>query len=149
MPDAYSYRTDPAVPSFPNDKPLIVFDGICVLCSRFAQALLRHDKQRRFRLAAMQTPLAAALYRHYGIDPADPDSFLLIENGVLHTKSAAVFRIFPHLGLPYSLVAAGRILPRAVADWLYDRIARNRYAWFGKRDACLLPAPADTARFLG
>lgn len=148
MPDAYSYRADPSVPPFPDDKPLIVFDGICVLCSWFAQVLLRRDTAQRFRIAAMQTPLAAALYRHYSIDPANPDSFLLIEDGVLHAKSGAIFRIFPYLGLPYSLVAAGRILPPAIADWLYDRVARNRYAMFGKRSACLLLGPADAGRFL-
>ena len=67
--DAYSYRNDPAVPSFPDDRPVVIFDGNCVLCSAFAQFILRTDRRRRFRLMAAQTPLGAALYEHYGLSP--------------------------------------------------------------------------------
>jgi predicted DCC family thiol-disulfide oxidoreductase YuxK len=64
--EAFSYRNDPAVPAFPDDRPILIFDGNCVLCSSFAQFILRHDKAHRLRLMAAQTTLGAALYRHFG-----------------------------------------------------------------------------------
>lgn len=143
----YSYRRA-GVPDFPDDKPLIVFDGMCVLCSRFAQLVLRRDTARRFRMTAIQSPLGEALARHYGIDPLNPSTSLLIQDGRLYEKARAAIEILRHLGFPWWLALAGRALPRPVADWLYDRIARNRIAWFGARDACLVPDPADAGRFI-
>jgi predicted DCC family thiol-disulfide oxidoreductase YuxK len=67
--EAYSYRSDPSVPSFPDEKPIIIFDGKCVMCSAFARFVIRHDGRRRFRLLAAQTPIGAALYAHFGLDP--------------------------------------------------------------------------------
>ncbi|BCW88212.1 hypothetical protein sos41_13500 [Alphaproteobacteria bacterium SO-S41] len=146
--EPYSYRADPDVPPFPDDRPLIVFDGMCVFCSRFAQLVLRRDRRRVFRMTTVQSPLGIALCRHYGLDPTDPVSSLLIENGRLYPKSAGGLRIFARLCFPWSLLAVGRVLPRAIADWLYDRVALNRIAWFGARETCLMPDPADAGRFL-
>ena len=77
----YSYRDDPAVPSFPDDKPIIVFDGYCALCSGWAAFVLRHDPDSRFRLLSAQSPLGHALYVHYGLDPEDYETNILIANG--------------------------------------------------------------------
>ena len=71
MPAPYSYRDDPAVPTFPDDQPIVVFDGYCALCSGWAQFILRHDERRIFRLLPAETPLGRALYLHYGLDPQD------------------------------------------------------------------------------
>ncbi len=144
----FSYRADPAVPAFPDDKPLIVFDGLCVLCSRFAQLVLRRDTARRFRMVAIQSPLGAALARHYGIDPENPYTSLLVQDGRLYEKANAAIEILRHLGFPWWLALAGKALPRTISDWLYFRIARNRIAWFGARDVCLMPDRADRDRFL-
>jgi predicted DCC family thiol-disulfide oxidoreductase YuxK len=67
----YSWRGDPSVPAFADDRPVLIFDGHCVLCSSFARFILRHDRERRFRLLAAQTPLGTALYRHLGLHPID------------------------------------------------------------------------------
>lgn len=96
----------------------------------------------------MQSPIGQALYRHYGLDTADPESSLLLEGGRLYLKADGGMRIVRRLGFPWSLLVAGRILPRFLADWIYDRIARNRYAWFGRREQCFVPAPEDADRFL-
>lgn len=146
---AYSYRHDPAVPPFPDDRPILVFDGHCVLCSGFAAFLLRRDRRRRFRLLAAQSPLGAALYAHYGVRGADYESNILLEDGRAWLKSEGSIRIFERLGLPWSLLAAGRLLPLAWRDRLYGFVARNRLRWFGARDACYRPAPAEADRFLG
>jgi hypothetical protein len=67
----FSFRNDPAVPAFPDDRPIIIVDGQCVFCSSFAQFILWADRKRRFRLLGAQTPLGIALYRHYGLDPVN------------------------------------------------------------------------------
>lgn len=148
MRQAFSYRNDPDVPLFSDDRPVIVFDGKCVLCSGFARFILRWDRARRFRLLAAQTPLGQALYRHYGLDPVDYETNILIEDGRVWLKSEASIRIFERLGLPWSLVAAGRLLPLSARDRAYTCVARNRLRWFGSRETCYLPRPEDADRFL-
>src|SRR5438477_3917779 len=144
----FSYRSDPEVPAFPDDRPVIIFDGQCVLCSGFAQFVLRHDRQRQFRLLAAQTPLGSALYRHFGLDPVEYETNLLIENGRAWVKSEGSIRIFVRLGFPWSLAAACRAVPYRLRERLYDLIAGNRYRWFGKRQSCYLPEPSEADRFL-
>ena len=144
----YTYRGDPAVPKFADDRPVIIFDGHCVLCSRSAQFVLRHDGRNTFRLLAAQTPLGHALYVHYGLDPLDYESMILIADGVPAFKSEAVIRIAQGLGPPWSLAAILRVVPRAWRDRLYDVLARNRFRLFGRRDTCYRPGPRDADRFL-
>lgn len=147
--EPYSWRDDATVPPFPDDRPILIFDGHCVLCSSFAQFILRHDRRRRFRLLAAQTPLGVALYRHFGLDPVDYDTNILIEEGRAWQKSESSIRVFERLGFPWSLMTASRVLPRPVRDRLYGTIARNRLRWFGTRATCYLPDPSEADRFLG
>ena len=146
--EPYSYRADANVPRFPDDKPVIIFDGKCVVCSRWAQFVLDHDRARRFRMLAAQMPLGAALYRHYGLDPVSYETNVLLQDGRAWLKSEGTIRMFEGLGLPWSLLRIARVLPRALRDRLYNVLARNRLRWFGTREACFLPRPADADRFL-
>ncbi len=146
--EAYSYRRDTSVPAFADDKPVIVFDGMCVMCSRFAQIVMRRDVGKRFRLLAAQSALGAALYRHYGLDTRDYETNVLIAEGQAYFKSEASIRILEQLGLPWSFARFGRALPLGVRDWIYGIVARNRLAWFGVRDRCFIPAPEERDRFL-
>lgn len=144
----YSYRRDPRVPQFPDDCPIIIFDGHCVLCSGWADFVLRHDKQRYFRLLPAQTALGHALYSHYGLDPTNYQTHILIAGGLAYFKSDAGLRMAAGLGLPWSLARGLRILPARLRDALYDRLARNRFRLYGRRDSCFAPSPQDTDRFL-
>jgi len=144
----YSYRRDPHVPKFPDELPIVIFDGMCVLCSGSATFVLRHDRRQRFRLLTAQSALGHALYVHYGLDPQDYKTMILIADGIAYFKSEAGIRIAESLGLPWSLAAACRILPRRLRDRLYGGIARNRYRIFGRRQHCYLASEADRARFL-
>src|ERR1043166_7772245 len=108
VPAPYSYRDDPAVPKFADDRPIIIFDGHCVLCSRSAQSVLRHDKRGAYRLLAAQTPLGHALYVHFGLDPDDYESMILIADGVPTFKSEAGIRLVQGLCMPRSVVWALR-----------------------------------------
>jgi len=94
----YEYKADPAVPRFADDRPAIIFDGKCVLCSWFAQFILRTHQARRFRLLAAQSALGSALYRHFGLDPIEYETYILLENGVAYFRSEASIRIFAGLG---------------------------------------------------
>ena len=145
---AFSYRHDPSVPPFPDDRPIFIFDGHCVLCSSFARFILRHDRRHLFRLMAAQTPLGAALYRHCGLDPVDYKTNILIEDGRIWLKSESSIRVFERLGFPWSLATVARIVPMPLLDRLYAIVARNRLRWFGRRSACYLPDPSDADRFI-
>jgi predicted DCC family thiol-disulfide oxidoreductase YuxK len=144
----YDYRADPAVPRFADDRPVIVFDGKCVLCSAFARFVMRTDRQRHFRLLAAQTPLGDALYRHFGLDPVRYETYILLDDGQAFFRSEAAIRIFEGLGLPWRLFAAGRIVPLPLRDAFYNVVARNRLRWFGARETCFLPDPSQADRFL-
>jgi predicted DCC family thiol-disulfide oxidoreductase YuxK len=145
----YEYRADPAVPRFADDRPVIVFDGQCVLCSAFAQFILRKDHRARFRLLAAQSELGDALYRHFGLDPVHYETYVLLQDGKAYFRSEASLRILDGLGLPWSLLAASaRLVPLGLRDAVYNVIARNRLRWFGTRAQCYLPEPSQADRFL-
>lgn len=147
--DAYSYRTDPSVPAFKDDRPIIIFDGHCVLCSRFARFVLRHDQQAAFRMMAAQSPLGQALYRHYRLDPVNFETNVLVDRGRAWFKSEGTIRIFVKLGFPWSLAVALRVIPRPLLDRLYELVARNRLRWFGASELCFVADPVHRDRFLG
>jgi predicted DCC family thiol-disulfide oxidoreductase YuxK len=144
----YSYRADPAVPAFPDDKALVVFDGVCVLCSGFAKFILKRDTAFAFRLTTAQSALGQALYRHYGLDTEAFETNLVIADGRAHGKLDSVAVTGERLGRPWRALALLRLLPRSLADWLYDRVARNRYALFGGADSCMIPPPEWRERFI-
>jgi predicted DCC family thiol-disulfide oxidoreductase YuxK len=145
---AYGYRRDPAVPAFPGDRPIIIFDGYCALCSGWAEFVLRHDRAGVHRLLSAQSALGRALYVHYGLDPQDYETNILIADGIAWFKSEGSIRMAEGLGLPWSLARALRILPLPVRDKLYAMIARNRLRWFGKREVCYRPDQRYAERFL-
>jgi predicted DCC family thiol-disulfide oxidoreductase YuxK len=135
---------------------VVVFDGVCALCSGWVRFLLRHDRRRRYRFAAMQTEAGRRLLVENGLDPDDPMSFLLVEydraddTGAprVSTDSEAVRRVLMGLGGLWRLAAVSAVVPRALRDPFYRWVARNRYDWFGRRDACMMPEPAEVDRFL-
>ncbi len=128
--------------------PVIVFDGVCALCSRWVRFLLRFDRHGRYRFAAMQGTHGRRLMRAHGLDPDDPLSFLLVEHGHAHTDTDAIVRVLAGLGGPWRLAALARLLPRSLRDRGYRWLARNRYRWFGRHGSCYRPSPEQVHRFL-
>lgn len=143
----FSWRSDPAVPDFPDDRPLVVFDGDCVMCSRAARSILRRDRAGRFRLLAAQSDLGRAIYQHLNRDP--DQTMLLLEDGRAFFRSDAVIRIAEGLGGAGRLAGVARIVPRGLRDRAYDWIACNRRRWFADGEACALPRPDQAGRILG
>lgn len=127
---------------------IIVFDGVCNLCSRWVRFLLPRDRRGRFRFATMQSAAGGRLLAQHGLDPDDPVSILFLDAGRAYTDSAAILRVLTRLGGAWRLAAAGYIVPHPFRDALYRWVARRRYRWFGKRDTCFVPAPDAAARFL-
>jgi predicted DCC family thiol-disulfide oxidoreductase YuxK len=128
--------------------PLVLYDGTCGLCSRSVQLILRHDRRGRFRFAALQSGAGRALLRRHGLPVDELDSVVLVEGGRAYTRSRAALRIARGMDAPWPALRALAVVPRAVADFVYDRVARNRYRLFGRTEACMLPPPEVRARFL-
>ena len=139
MPAAFSYRQDPTVPDFPDDRPIIILDGHCVLCSGWANFVLRHDHLGKYRLLAAQSPLGRALYLHWGLDPVNYQTNILLADGIAWFKSEGSIRMAEGLGFPWSLAATFRVMPLSLRDWLYGLVAKNRFRLFGRREICYLP----------
>src|SRR5882757_2020752 len=122
MREPFSYRSDPGVPGFPDNRPIIIFDGHCALCSGWARFVLRHDAKGVYRLLPAQSPLGRALYIHYGLHPDEYETNILVEDGLAWFKSEGSIRMAEGLGRPWSSAAVVRILPRSLRDWLYDLV---------------------------
>jgi len=130
---------DPTSPGGINSPHgLIIFDGVCVLCSRGCRFVSNRDPRGYFRFVPMQLAEGRSLAEQLGIDPDRPESFAFLAAGHGYVKSEAVLRIARALpGWRWTWVF--HLIPRAIRDAIYDLVARNRYRWFGRRDACMLP----------
>ncbi len=131
-----------------DDKAIILFDGVCRFCNGSVNFVLRHDRKDHFRFAPLQSEAGQALLAQHGIDPSKTDSFVLIEGRRASLKSAAALHTARHLGFPVSLLWAFIIVPAFIRNAVYDWIARNRYRWFGKMDACMVPDERVRRKFL-
>lgn len=126
---------------------VIVFDGDCVLCSQGAHFVHRHDKAMRFKFTAIQSPYGRALAQRFAIHADAPETYAVVLDGRAYFRSDATIALLR--ALPgWGWTAVLRIFPRLLRDWVYDRIARNRYQWFGRRDACWAGDPQFRARIV-
>jgi predicted DCC family thiol-disulfide oxidoreductase YuxK len=133
---------------------IILYDGVCGLCNRLVQFLIKRDKREGLRFASLQSDFAAKVLRRHGIDPTDLDTFHLVVNyeqpdeRVLN-RSDAILRAWSELGGFWKTLASiAQIIPRALRDLLYRFVARNRYQVFGKYETCMLPDPDQRSRFI-
>ena len=130
---------------------LVLFDGVCNLCNSSVLFIIDRDPAARFRFAALQSDAAAEVLASLGSDVPAPgaDSIVLVEDGRAYQRSDAALRIAKGLRQPWPLLGAFLVVPRPVRDWVYDLIAKNRYRWFGRQDACRVPTPDLRERFVG
>ncbi|MCS4311474.1 putative DCC family thiol-disulfide oxidoreductase YuxK [Pseudomonas sp. BIGb0381] len=142
-------QTRPApAPLLKPGETVVLFDGVCKLCNGWARFLIRHDRQRRVRLAAVQSPEGQALLAWAGLPLDQFDTLAVIRDRHYWVRSDAVLEIIAQLPRAWRPLRLLRGIPRVLRDWAYDRIARNRYRLFGKYDTCLLPDPDHEQRFL-
>jgi len=135
--------------NLPKDKKIILFDGVCNLCDATVQFLIKRDTKDVFRFVAIQSDLGQDIIKHIGIDISKTDSIILYEPGTAYYyKAEAALKIGKELGGLYSLLNIFNVVPKALSNSIYDFVARNRYKWYGKRDACMIPTPQMKAKFL-
>ena len=127
---------------------IVIFDGVCNLCARSVQFILRHESEPRFQFSPVQSAAGARLLTAHGYSAANVATFVFLSEGKVYTRSTAALRIARHFKGPWQLLRALWIVPRPLRDLLYDLVARNRYSWFGKADSCLMPTSELSARFL-
>ncbi len=128
--------------------PIVLFDGVCNFCNGTVNFLLRQDRQRRLRFAALQSEAGQELLKAHGMPTTEHGSFVLIEGTKAYTRSTAGLRLYRHLPWYWKWTQLFWIVPRPLRDAVYNWIARNRYKWFGKKDACMIPSPEMRERFL-
>lgn len=128
-----------------ENNPVIFYDGVCGLCNRCVQFIIRHDKEKKFRFAALQSDFVTKL----NIKDNTIDSLIYYKNGKLFYKSNAVVKIMEELGgIYYFLSIILKFFHTYILDSVYVWVAKNRYKWFGEFDACKIPTPEQKELFI-
>jgi predicted DCC family thiol-disulfide oxidoreductase YuxK len=129
-------------------RGIILYDSVCILCSRSAQFVIARDHEAFFRFVPIQGDRGRELAATVGIDADRPQSFAVFIDGRPYLKSDGVIAILSRLPR-WGWTSALRFIPRLLRDWIYDRVARNRYRIFGRADACIMPDASVRSRFDG
>lgn len=124
------------------------FDGVCNLCNHSVQFIIRHDPKQYFKFASIQSDFAKEILKPFHIDTTAFQSIIYLEGEKVYQNSDAVLHIAKHLNKGYIFLYIFRFVPRIIRDALYKFIAKNRYKWMGKKEACMIPTPALKERFL-
>lgn len=133
----------------PQDADAIVlFDGVCNLCSAVVRFVIRHDRRQRFRFASLQSAIAQRLLSQHNWREPSLSSVVLIADGRCYGRSRAALEIARRLDAPWPVLYGFVVVPWAARDWAYDFIGARRYSWFGKRDECWMPEGESRQRFL-
>lgn len=135
--------------NLPENKKIILFDGVCNLCDASVQFIIKNDKNDVFRFVAIQSELGQQIINYLGIDTSKTDSIILYEPGIAYYfKAEAALRIAKELRSWHSILYIFIHIPNFIKNGIYDFIAKNRYKWYGKKEACMIPTPELKAKFL-
>lgn len=132
---------------------LVLYDGVCGLCNRLVQFLLKRDRQNRLLFASLQSDLGKQILSRHDLKADKLDTFYVVENYEfpsehLLDRSDAILRVVGKLGGIWKIASMGKLMPRFLRDLLYRLIAKNRYRVFGKYETCMMPDPRHKAKFL-
>lgn len=127
---------------------VILFDGVCKLCNTWSQFIIKYDRRKRFKLCSVQSPEGQSILKHFNMPTGHFDTMLYVEGNQCFDKSDAFLNIVNKLGFPWRILYVFKIIPTGIRNWLYDRIALNRYNLFGKYDSCMMPTKENENRFL-
>lgn len=133
-----------------NAKPtyVILFDGVCNFCNSSVQFVIKRDPKHQFRFASLQSQYGQQVLAQHQLPQHEFNSFIFIENGEMYTKSTAALKVAKQLSGLWPMLYGFIIIPSFIRDAVYNFIAQNRYRWFGKREACMLPSPQQRQLFL-
>ena len=129
-------------------NPVILFDGVCNLCSSIVQFVIKRDKKNLFRFASLQSAFGQSVLRKFKLPTNDFSSFILFDDEHLYTKSTGALRVAKQLSGGWPLLYSLIVLPPFIRNVVYNFIASNRYRWFGKKEACWVPTPSLKGKFL-
>jgi predicted DCC family thiol-disulfide oxidoreductase YuxK len=129
-------------------KPVILFDGVCNFCNSGVNFLIRQDKEKNIRFAALQSDAGKRILQEFEIDTATTDSFLLVDNNKVYTYSTAGLKVYNHLPWYWKWTQIFWIVPKFLRDGIYKWVAANRYKWFGRKEECMIPSASVRERFL-
>jgi predicted DCC family thiol-disulfide oxidoreductase YuxK len=130
------------------EYPIILFDGVCNYCNAMVNFIIRQDKKKIFKFAALQSEAGQKLLEQYGLPKANFNSFLLIDNVRVYKSSTAGLFLFSKLPWYWKWTQIFWIVPKFIRDGVYTVIAKNRYRWFGKKEKCMMPGSDVKERFL-
>lgn len=130
-----------------NEK-VILFDGVCKLCNSWSRFIIKYDSKHIFKLALVQSKEGKSILKHFGLPTDYYDTILYIDGNEAYLKSTAFLKIVRLLPFPIKLLSFFGIAPKPLRDWIYDRIALNRYRLFGEFEQCILPSADHEKRFL-
>ena len=131
-----------------SNNKIVLFDGVCNLCNSSVQFIIKHDKKKQFRFASLQGKFGQEFLKKSNLPADDFNSFILLEDDKVYTRSTGALRMLKHLGRGWNLFYSFIIVPKFIRDAVYNWVARNRYKWFGKKDACMIPTPELKEKFL-
>ena len=135
--------------NLPNNKQIVLFDGVCNFCNASILKIIKNDKKNIFLFASLQSEIGKEITQHFNIDTNLIDSIILVESKTSFAiKSTAALKVMGDFGGFWILSKIGWIFPVIFRDFVYDYIAKNRYKWFGKKDNCMIPTPELKAKFL-
>jgi len=147
MPSGNSSPADRLPAGLAEDRVLL-FDGVCNLCNGWVRFVIARDPAARLKLASVQSPAGQAILEWCGLPTDHFDTMVFVEHGKAWLKSTAFLHAVRYLSRPWPWRSWGLVVPRPIRDWVYDRIARNRYRMFGRQESCMMPTPESAARFL-
>ncbi len=131
-----------------KNKPILLFDGVCNLCTGSVQFIIRHDPMGNIQFTSLQSEKGKALLKSYNLPENQLKSMVFIENGIAHTRSTGALRAVRYLSAPWPILYPLIIFPRFLRDAVYNFVGKNRYRWFGEKKECWLPTPELQSRFL-
>ena len=131
-----------------TNTPIILFDGICNFCNGSVNFVIKRDKKSQVKYAALQSEAGQQLLKQFNLPTTEFNSFIFIEAGKVYTQSTGALKVCKYLNALWPLLYGLIIVPRFIRDGIYNRLAKNRYKWFGKKDQCMIPAPGVKERFL-
>lgn len=130
------------------NNPIILFDGVCNMCSGIVLFVIKRDPEGIFRYAPLQSQAGKSLLERFNLPIDELHSLILVEGDRCYKKSTAALRVAKRMKGLWPVLYPLVLVPRPIRDFIYDLIARNRYRWFGRRDECLAPTPDVRSRFL-
>lgn len=131
------------------EDPIVVFDGMCNLCSGVVRFILDHEENSRLKFASLDSETGEKIMKDHNLDPDNPDSFVLYSEGVIYEKSEAALRVMKYLEAPLPLLSKIiRVIPKFLRNLIYEIISESRYKIFGKKDKCMKPPSSYSERFL-